>query len=208
VRRRDRSDFADQSALADSRWADDVDGTAEAVCRLLQNRADGVEFPRATNQFRLGTRTWMVLARGQQTPRGNRGVSALDAHKLPIAKVHGVFDEPSRRLAEHHTARWRNRLHSLGHADVLTDGRVTQCAGANFASNHLTGVQADSQLERGSDFSLDVQRSQAGAERVVLQRDWCAKHRHDAVARKLSQRSAVALHHCCRTVEQVSHELA
>jgi hypothetical protein len=54
----------------------------------------------------------------------------------------------------------------------------------------------------------DVLTGNAGTERVVCQRNWCAKHRHDAVARELAQRSAVALHHSCGPVEQFGHDLA
>ena len=43
---------------------------------------------------------------------------------------------------------------------------------------------------------------------MVLQRDWCAEHRHDAVAGELAQRPAVTLHHRCGTVQQLGHDLA
>jgi len=36
----------------------------------------------------------------------------------------------------------------------------------------------------------------------------CAEHRHDAVARELAQRSAVARHHGGGTVQQFGHDLA
>jgi hypothetical protein len=57
-------------------------------------------------------------------------------------------------------------------------------------------------------FLLNAHRRQAGANSMVLQRDWCAEHRHDAVAGELAQRSAVALHHGRGTVEQFGHDLA
>src|SRR6476469_9825250 len=47
-----------------------------------------------------------------------------------------------------------------------------------------------------------------GTNSVVLQRDWGAEHRHDAVAGELAQRSAAALHHGCGTVQQFGHDFA
>ena len=45
-----------------------------------------------------------------------------------------------------------------------------------------------------------------GANSVVLQRDWGAEHRHDAVAGELVQRSAAALHHGRGRVQQFGHD--
>jgi len=43
---------------------------------------------------------------------------------------------------------------------------------------------------------------------MVLQRDWCTERRHDAVARELAQRAAVALHDGCGAVQQIDYDLA
>jgi hypothetical protein len=55
---------------------------------------------------------------------------------------------------------------------------------------------------------LDVDGGHAGTKCVIFQRDWCAEHGHDAVAGELTQRAAVALHHCSRTIQQVGHQFA
>jgi hypothetical protein len=91
---------------------------------------------------------------------------------------------------------------------LVTNCCVTDRAGADFACDHLAGVQSNSQLERCSDFRLDVQRCHTCTERMVFQGGWSAEHRHDAVARELAQSSAVALHHGCGTVQQFGHDLA
>jgi len=43
---------------------------------------------------------------------------------------------------------------------------------------------------------------------VLLQRDWGAEPRHDAVAGELVQRSAAALHHGRGRVQQFGHDFA
>ena len=43
---------------------------------------------------------------------------------------------------------------------------------------------------------------------MVLQRDWGAEHRHDAIACELAQRPAAALHHGRGTVQQFGHDFA
>ena len=108
--------------------------------------ADRGEFPCAPDQFRFAAATWLMLADGQQSPGGNRNVGTLDLHQLRIAQHHRVADQPGRRFAQHHPARRGNGLHPLGHADLLTDGGVTRCARADFARDHLTGIQPDPQL--------------------------------------------------------------
>ena len=89
---------------------------------------------------------------------------------------------------------------------MLTDGGVTERPRGDFAGDYLTRVQADAQPQLDAVASFDVggeplcllldgQGGQARAYRVVLQRRWCAEHRHDAVAGEAADRAFVAHDH-------------
>ena len=82
--------------------------------------------------------TGLVLANGQQPSRQRRDFAALDVYKLALAEVHGVFNESRGRLAKHHSARRRDRLHPLRHADLFADCGVTGNARADFAGDDLS----------------------------------------------------------------------
>ena len=149
----------------------------------------------------------------------HRLVGTLDLNQLGLAQGRCAINQSRGGRAEHHPTRRGDRLHPLSHSDLLTDGGVTEWAGTDFTGDHLTGVQAHPQLQVHTVALSDVdrkplrlllyaQRRQAGAESVVLQRDWRAEHRHDAVAGELAHRSAVALHHRRATVQQFGHDLA
>ena len=144
---------------------------------------------------------------------------ALDLDQFGISQNHNVIDQSCRRFAEHHPTRRRGRLHALRHADLLTDRGVTRIGRADFAGDHLTRVQPDPQqqldavtvVDLGGQLGvlgLNLQRRHACPKSVILQRNRGAEYRHDAVAGELVYRSAVALHHRCRAVEQVAHDLA
>ena len=68
----------------------------------------------------------MLLRHTQQSMGGYRLVCAVDLNQLGSAEGRYVINQSHRGLAEHH-ATWRGRrLHPLSHADLLTDGGVTE----------------------------------------------------------------------------------
>ena len=161
----------------------------------------------------------MPFAHAQKQVGGHRLVGTLNADHLRLAQGHCAINQPGGGCAEHHPTRRGDRLHPLRHPDLLTDSGVTERPRTDLPGDHLTGVQAHPQpqvdpvaiVDLGGEplrFLLNAQRRQAGTNSMVLQRDWCAEHRHDAVARELAQHSAVAFHHGCGTVQQVGHDLA
>ena len=161
----------------------------------------------------------MLFAHAQQ-PLGRDGlIGTLDLNKLRLAESGCAIDKSRGGRAEHHPTRRSDRLHPLSHPHLLTDGGVTQSTRADLASDHLTGVQSDTQLKVYAvallDFDgkplrllLNAQRRQTSADSVVLQRYWRAEHRHDPVAGELVHRAAIALNHHRRTVDQIGHDLA
>jgi hypothetical protein len=99
-----------------------------------------------------------------------------------------------------------DRLHPLGHPHLLTDRGVTRRPGPDLTGDHLARVQADPQLQFDTvavldlnrelcSFVLDGQGRQAGANSVILQRDWC-----NAVASALITSSAAAAFSCSRSI--------
>jgi hypothetical protein len=129
-----------------------------------------------------------------------------------------AFNQSRGGRAEHHPTRRSDRLHPLGHPDLLTDCRVTQSTRTYFTGYHLTGVQPHTQLEfhtvAVSDFDskprrllLKAEGSHACTCRVVLESHWRAEHRHDPVAGELVHGPAVALHHRTRMLDQLGHDL-
>jgi hypothetical protein len=108
----------------------------------------------------------------------------------------------------------------LRQAHLFSDGGVTHCSRTNFASNHFSGVQPYPHLQRHVVvaplhvdryllcLSLNVERRQAGAKRVILQCNRCPEHRHEAVAGELVHRAAESAHHRGRPVEELGHDLA
>ena len=217
--RRERGGLAGQPALADPRWPDDVDDAPHATHRLVQDRRQEVQFPGAPDQGRLIAMARLMLLDGQQLPRPDRGVVALDRMQFCLFEQHRVFDQSGRRLTEHDPTGRRYRFHPLRHPDLFTDGGVTRVARTDFAGNDLTRIQPDAQLQgdavavhhisRERDgLTLDLQRGDAGTNRVVLQRHRRTEHRHDPVAGELVDGAAVALHHRRRAVEQFGHDLA
>jgi hypothetical protein len=136
---------------------------------------------------------------------------SLDLHQFRLAQRGNVFDQPRRRLAEHHSTRLRDGLHPLSHADLTADCGVTAWPGADLTRDDLARAQAHSQLDgdivgRGS-LALDIQCCQARAKSMVLQRYWCAEDRHDAVTGELVHRPAIPLHHGRTTVKQLGHNV-
>jgi hypothetical protein len=120
-------------------------------------------------------------------------LGTLDLHDFRLTQHCGVLHQASGRFAKHHPTRLGDRLHPLRHPDLLTDSGVTQSARADLTGDHLARVQAHPQLQLHTvavvDFKgeslgllLKTQGGQAGANSAVLQRDWGAEHRHDAVA--------------------------
>ncbi len=110
------------------------------------------------------------------------------------------------------------RFHPLRHADLLTNGGVTERPRTDLTGDHLTGVKSHPQLQidlvavfdlsgKPRVLILNAQRRQTGTNSVVLQRHWRTEHRHDPVAGELVHRAAVTLYYCRSTVDQVGHDL-
>ena len=147
----------------------------------------------------------MLFADAQQAVGAHRLVGTLDLNQLRLSRGRCAINQSRGGRAEHHPTRRGDRLHPLRHPDLLTDSGVTESARTDLTGDHLTGVQAHPQpqvdtvaiLDLGGKplrLLLNAQGRQAGANSVVLQRDRCAEHRHDAVAGELAppcRRSAV-----------------
>jgi hypothetical protein len=91
------------------------------------------------------------------------------------------INESHCRRAEHHAARWSDRLHPLSHPYLLADSGVTQGSRTDFASDHLTRIDpyAQGQLDavmianlhgQPCEFVLDFQCGQTRPHGMVLQR--------------------------------------
>jgi hypothetical protein len=117
--------------------------------------------------------------------------------QLRFAEGRCAIDQSCGRRAEHHPAGRCDRLHSLCHTDLQTDGGVTEWPRTDFTSDHLTGIKTNPQLQvqmvAGLDFTgellgfpLKIQGGTARAYRMVLQRGRCPEHRHDPVTRERS----------------------
>jgi hypothetical protein len=73
-----------------------------------------------------------------QLSGGDCCFEAFDLHHLWPAKLDDVLDEPRSGLAQHHRAGRGNGFHSLRHANLLTDRRVTQSPRTDLPDDHLT----------------------------------------------------------------------
>jgi hypothetical protein len=102
-----------------------------------KHRFDRRHFPaRPTNR---DTVTFPPVDRLDRTIVGRRLLlRSLDLHHLWPAKLDHVLDEPRSGLAQHHRAGRGNGFHSLRHADLLTDCRVTQSPRTDLPDDHLT----------------------------------------------------------------------
>ena len=102
---------------------------------------------------------------------------------------------------------------------MLAHCGVTECPEGDFARDHLSRVESDSEVEchvvgvldgkgQVGRLLLDAQRGEARTDGMVFERERRAEHRHDPVAGELVHRSAVAFDDEHRTVDQVGHDLA
>ena len=137
-----------------------------------------------------------MLADGQQAP-GHHCVAAFDVNQFGLTEHNGVSHQLRGRIAQYHPTRRCHRLHPLSHADLLTDGGVSQRPRTDLTGNHLAGIEAYPQPEvhavKVSDVDgkplcrfLKPQGRQAGTNGVVLQRNRCTEHGHDASPVNLS----------------------
>jgi hypothetical protein len=138
---------------------------------------------------------------------------------LGLAESRSALDKSRRGLTEHHLTRRSDRLHPLRHADLLTDGGVTERSRTDLTGDHLAGVKSYAQLKVHTVTGVDVdgerlglllnsQGRQTGTQSVVLQGNRRTEHRHDSVTGELVHRAAIALHNCRAAVGQVGHDLA
>jgi hypothetical protein len=140
-------------------------------------------------------------------------------HHLRLIELHDVIDKPRSGLAQHHRTRRRNGFHPLRHADLVTDGGVTQSPRTDLPDDHLTRIQADAKLQCDAVESVDLlrqplgvllnfQRRQTRADCVVFQRNRRPEHGHDAVAGELVHSAPVAPHDRRGTLDEFRHDLA
>ena len=147
LRRGPRRDFANKTALADPGWP-----TSPTTA----------PWPSIAPSSSLRRRTSPTAGRPMPSrlagppdavspcpaaARRDRFVSTLDLHQFRLAEISGAVDESRGGRAEHYPAGRRGRLHPLRHADLFTDGGVTESAGTYFAGDDLTGVEPDPHLE-------------------------------------------------------------
>ncbi len=98
-----------------------------------------------------------------QQPLGRDGlIGTLDAHHLRLTQSRSTLNQPCGGPAQHHRTRHSDRLHPLRHAHLLTDRGVTESGRTDFAGDHLTGVQADTQSEVHTVAVVDLDRKPCG----------------------------------------------
>ncbi len=177
-----------------------------AVDGTLQQALDGGHFPTPTDEIGLSTpASAMAFAHAQQPMGGHRLVGTLDLNHLGFAQSRSALNQSRGRRAEHHPTRRCHRFHPLRHADLLTDGGVTERSRTDLTGDYLTGVKPHPQLQIHTVALLDVdgkplrlllnpQGRQTGSNSVILQRYRCTEHRHNPVAGELVHRAAVPLH--------------
>ena len=199
--------------------SDQPDNGSRAGDRPVQHTGQRGQFPLSTNQRCVAAANGPMLGDTQQASRRNRAFGALDRDRLRFAEHDNVFDKPRGRLAEHHSARRRCRLHPLRHADLLADRRVGACTRTDFPRDDFPRVQTDPKQQFDSVAIRDVEREllrlhlkvhsgEAGPKGMVLQRNWGSEHRHDAVTGELVDCACVPLHHGSCVLDQLRHDLA
>jgi len=145
---RQRGRFADEPALADARRPDDADHLPTSTSRLFDGLGDAVDLTLAPDERRLPPARLGTSGMDRQELTGRYArVATLDPHELRLTQVSRRFDEPCGGLAEHHPAGPCDGLHPLGHADLFADRGVSRGARGHFTSDHLAGIQADTQLQ-------------------------------------------------------------
>src|SRR6476646_720374 len=148
----------------------------------------------------------MPFLHAQQPLSRDRLIGPLDLNQLRLAESRCAINQPRGGLTEHDPARRSRCFHPLRHTDLLTDSGVTERPRTDLTGDHLARVQADPQLQFDTvavldlnrelcSFVLDGQGRQAGANSVILQRDWC-----NAVASALITSSAAAAFSCSRSI--------
>ena len=75
----------------------------------------------------------------------HRFVGTLDLNQLRLAESRRAINQSRGGRAEHHPTRRGDRLHPLGHPDLLADGGVTERPRTDLTGDHLTGVQSHPQ---------------------------------------------------------------
>ena len=214
-----RGELTNHAALADSRRPDHAYDASIAVDRPLEYTVERAHLPLPPNECRLGAICPPAGRHPEQTVRRYRILGTLDVNQFGVTEHGGCVHQPCRRVTHHDPARRRHRLHPLRHPDLFTDCGVGHWAGADFAGDHLTGVESDPQLQGDlstrstsaascSRVGLNVERRTTCAHGVVLECDRRPEHGHDAVAGELVHRPAVALHDHRRAAEHLAHDLA
>ena len=101
----------------------------------------------------------------------------------------------------------------------MPDRGIAAGTHTDLAGDHLTGVQANPNLQRHTipgkhvggqttRLRLDLQCGDARPQRVVFEGKWGPKQRHQPIAGELVDRTLVSLNNCGRPVEQLMHDLA
>ena len=212
------SGLVSEPALTDTWRSNHIDHGSNAADRLIEERCDGVDLPRTTDERRRVALDMFAFHRCRDQPvRGNPLFHSLNAHHLGLTQHRRVLDQSCSGLAQHHSTGRGDRFHPLRHPYVLADGGITRRARTDITGDHLTGVQTDAQLQCNATAALEFTREslcltlnalsrKTRAERVIFQCHWRTEQRHDSVAGELVHRPAVALHHSRRTFDQLRHD--
>ncbi len=142
---------------------------------------------------------------------------ALQLERLHRHDLHGVANEPVRRVADQHLGDRRRLLQARGGVHrVAGDEPLTR---GDVPGDDLAGVDAGSVLQANAPASLEprveldervlhLERGADGAEGVVLVEHRETEHGHDRVADVLLHGPAVALEHGAHPVEVLAQDLA
>jgi hypothetical protein len=94
---------------------------------MVQQALDGGHLPPPPDQVRLCTPDIVMPFAYAQQPVGRDGlIRTLDRNQLSRAEGCCAINQSRRGCAQHHPTRRCHRFHPLGHADLLTDGGVTE----------------------------------------------------------------------------------
>ena len=88
-----------------------------------------------------------MFRHANQPVRGHGFACTLDAHHLRLTESRCAISQSRRGCAQHYAARRCDRVHALGHPDLLTNRGGTEGPRPNLTGNHLAGIEPYTQGE-------------------------------------------------------------
>ncbi len=160
-----------------------------------------------------------IVGDGQQAAHRNGVGLPLHRHRLRWPENRGVLHLCGGALTEHDAVGRGDGLHPLCQTDVLADGGVSERSRADLAGDDLPGVQSHPQMQCDTvacanpdcDFARLFAYSECGParqQRMVLQCERSAEHRHHAVAGELADHASMEFDDVGRAVHEFGHDLA